>query len=326
MAGIRRVPRGAASLFAAVALGAALLDAGRVPPPSPLAGLRWLELAVALGLLVAFALRRISREREAWATPLDGRIAAMLAVLVLAALSGRNPFGGGIDLRVALGAVAGYYALAALIGRDPAAAELAWRVFPATAALLGLHALWVATTGLPRLAAASAAVDAGWGSHHGLLSALALATLFTLGRALEQGAAPAWRLAAFLGVLGVGLQLAAAGSPFATSTLARLEDPLGFSSVVVIVIVLKRAGHSAWTLCRERSAERTRWWGVMAAAAFVAVGVLFRPGSPGEAMGLLAATGGALVSAAHAQPAPPSASQGGRDLRAEPPPPRRRAA
>ncbi|MCC6349782.1 MAG: hypothetical protein IT347_09360 [Candidatus Eisenbacteria bacterium] len=263
--------------------------------------MRWLELVTLAGLLLAADARGRDRERHRWRTPLDGRIAAMLAVLLFASFGG-GPAGHGLELRLLLGAVAAYYTAATLLARDGRACEAAWRVFAAAAGLLGLHALWATTSGLAHLAALSVAADAAWHARHGLLSTLALATLLTAGRALERGSAPLWRLAAVVGATGTVLHLVATGSPFATSSLARLEDPLGFSSIVVIIIVLKRAGFDAWTLGRERSAERGRWWGVLAVAVFVATGVLFRPGPPGEGLVLLVAFCGALLAAARTLP------------------------
>jgi len=301
----RRAP-GTPGWFAVAALLAALVDALGVPAPGVLAPVHWLELAALAGLVVA-ALRRDAGGREGpeWGTSLDGRVVALLAVLLLAALPGRERSPGAIELRFVLAGVAVYYALAVLVARDPRACEVAWRVFPAAAGVLGLHALWAATAGLERVAAVSAAADAAWHGHHTLATTLLFATLLTLGRALERGAAPAWRLAALVGATGSGLHLAAAGSPFQADSVSRLEDPLGFSTAIVTVMVLHGLGRMAWAMSRERRWEAARWWGTMAGTTFLGAGVLFRPGPPGEGLVVLAVACAALVVAAAA--APPAA-------------------
>lgn len=295
---------GAPGWFAPAALLAALLDAAGVHGPGPLAPVHWLEVAAFSGLVLAAFHRRHDRDGLAWSTPLDGRIVALLAVLLLASLPGRVPSPGGVELRVVLAGVACYYALSALVWGDPAAGDVAWVAFPAAAGILGLQALWAATSGLERVAAVSAAGDTAWHGHHALATALLLATLLTLGRAIEHGASPVWRLAALVGAIGGGLHLAAAGAPFAASSLARLEDPLGFSTAIVIVVVLHQLGRMAWAMSRERPWEAPRWWGAMAGTTFVGAGVLFRPGPPGEGLVLLAVLSGTLIVAARsARPA-----------------------
>lgn len=321
MQGVPRRAPGTSGALALAALLAALLDALGLRGPGPFAAVHWLEVAALAGLFVASLVRPGERDGRGWSTPLDGRVVALLAVLLLAALPGRALSPGAIELRFVLSGVAMYYALSVLVARDPAAADVAWCIFPAAAGTLGLHALWAATAGLERVVATSAAVDEAWHGHHALATALLLATLLTLGRALERGAPPIWRLAALVGATGGGLHLAASGSPFDTDSLARLEDPLGFSTAVVIVIVLHGLGRMAWARSRERRWEAPRWWGVMAGTTFLGAGVLFRPGPPGEGLVLLAVTCGALVVAAHSAPAADLPMTG-----VEPPATRRRAA
>lgn len=306
----RRAP-GAPGLFALAVLLAAFADALGLRPPGPLAPAHWLELAALAGLVAAVLRPGGARDGAAWSTPLDGRVVALLAVLLLAALPGRELSPGAIELRLVLAGVAVYYALTVLIGRDIGAREVTWRVFPAAAGALGLHALWAATSGLERVAAVSAAADATWHGHHALATTLVFATLLTLGRAVERGAAPPWRLAALVGAIGCGLHLAATGSPFEADSVARLEDPLGFSTAIVTVIVLHGLGRMAWGMSRERGGESPRWWGTMAGTTFLGAGVLFRPGPPGEGLVVLAVACGALVVAtASAPPAElPAAAQ-----------------
>jgi len=281
--------------FAPAALLAALLDALGMKGPGLLAAVHWLEVVALAGLVIASLRRAEDRDGNAWSTPLDGRIVALLAVLLVASLPGRVLPPGSIELRHVVAGVSIYYTLAVLLAREPEACETAWITFPAAAVALGLHALWAATSGLEHLAAMSAQADAAWRGHHALATPLFLATLLTLGRALERGASPVWRLAALVGAIGCGLHLAASGSPFVTHSLGRLEDPLGFSTAVVIVLVLHGLGRLAWSMSRERRWEAPRWWGGMAATTFLGAGVLFRPGPPGEGLVLLAVVCGAVI-------------------------------
>jgi hypothetical protein len=314
---------GAGGWFAPVALLAALLDACGIAGPSPFASIRWLELVVLAGLVVANALRLRDGAQRPWRTPLDGRLAAMLAVLLIAAVPRRGEPWSMEGLRVAITGVGAFYATHILVARHPSARIAAGHTFPVAAVALGLHALWAATSGLGRLAAIAAEADTRWHSAHGLAAVTMIATVLTLGRAMERGAPPAWRLAAVVGVVGTGLHVAALGQPAAGApldllSLVRLEDPLDFSTAMVLALVLHRLGRTAWSLRGKRPVQAGRWWGAIVAIALLCAGLVFGLGAPGEGVVLLASVVAALVSTAHAAmlsmaPAIPAAG------RAEPP-------
>jgi hypothetical protein len=296
---------GAGGWFAPVALLAALLDACGIAVPGPLVSIRWLELAVLAALAVANVLRLGDGAQRAWRTPLDGRLAAMLAVLLIASVPRRGEPWSVEGLRVAVTGVGAFYAIHILVARHASARVAAGRTFPMAAVALGLHALWAATSGLSNLASVAAEADARWHSAHGLAAVTLLATVLTLARAMERGAPSAWRLAAVVGVVGTGLHLAAlgqptAGAPLDLRSLVRLEDPLDFSTAMVIALVLHRLGRTAWTLRGGRPVEAGRWWGAIVVIALLATGLVFGLGAPGEGVVLLAAVVAALVSTAHA--------------------------
>lgn len=296
---------GAGGWFAPVALLAALLDACGISGPGPIASLRWLELAVLAGLVVANALRLGGGARRGWRTPLDGRLAAMLAVLLIAAVPRRGEPWNVEGLRVAVTGVGAFYAIHILVARHTSARIAAGRTFPMAAVALGLHALWAATSGLGHLAAVASEADARWHSAHGLAAVTMLATVITLGRAMERGAPPAWRLAAVVGVVGTGLHVAALGQPAAGEaldlrSLVRLDDPLNFSTAMVLALVLHRLGQTAWSLRGGREVKAGRWWGAIGAIALLGAGLVFGLGAPGEGVVLMAAVVAALVATTHA--------------------------
>jgi hypothetical protein len=295
--------RGAPGWFASVALCAALLDACLAPGAGPLGAARWLDLAAVAGLVTAFGIRRGARHASAWRTPLDGRITAALAVLLLAAAPWRGITPDAVELRLVLSGVACFYAVSALVAGDASSLESAWLAFPLAASALGLHALWAATTGLERLAAAAAEADGRWGARHSLDSALLVATALTLGRAAERGATPGWRLAAVVGSIGVLLHAAASGAPFDTRSLVRLEAPLDFSATVVVALVLHWLGRTAWTLRGERPAEAGRWWGAVAGVTALGATLLYGTGPAPEGLVVLAGIVAAVIATARALPA-----------------------
>lgn len=264
-----------------------------------------LELAVLAGLVVANALRLRDGAQREWRTPLDGRLAALLAVLLIAAVPRSGEPWSAEGLRVALTGVGAFYATHIFVAHHRSARIAAGRTFPVAAVALGVHALWAATAGLGRLAAIAAEADARWHSQHGLAAVTLLATVLTLGRAMERGAPPAWRLAAILGVVGSCLHVAALGQPAAGEpldfrSLVRLEDPLDFSRAMVVALVLHRLGRTAWSLRGGRAVEAARWWGAIAVIALLGAGLLFGLGAPGEGVVLIAAVVAALVTTAHA--------------------------
>jgi hypothetical protein len=293
----------ASGWFASLALLAALLDAAWPLSTGPIAPARWIELAAFAGLLAGVMRRWRERDGSAWSTPLDGRIVATLAVLLMESVPWQGRAANPGELRLALSAVAAYYALAALVARDGKAMEIVWRAFALGAIVLGLHALWAVTTGLEHLSAAALVADTNWGARSGLTSALLLATLLTLGRALERGAPPAWRLAAVVGALGALMHAASGGLPFDSHALARLEDPLDFSAAMVVALLLHSLGRTAWTLRRERPAEAGRWWGAVAAVTLLGGELLFGAGPGGEGLAVLSVLLACVIAGSPALPA-----------------------
>jgi hypothetical protein len=259
-------------------------------------------VTAALGLLAAWWWRR-DEGAAAWRTPVDGRLAGALAVLLLACVPWRDGFAGLAGLRPVLAGSAMFYALASLARRDALALDRVWEALPFVTALVGLHALWAAAPGLAHLGAAALAADARWNAPHALDTALLVATVLTAGRAAEPRARPAWRLAAIVGAAGVGLHVAASGPPFVAAALARLEDPLQFSATMAVALVLQRLGRIAWTLRHDRPAEAGRWWGAVAAVGALGTELLYGAGPPGAGLASVAALMAAVVVTAPTVPA-----------------------
>jgi len=283
----------------AASLGAVLLDACL---PGLLGPVRAAEATAALGLLLAWRMRR-GEGASAWSTPIAARLAGALAVLLLATVPWRDGLAGLSALRPVLAGSAMFYALAALAGCDALALDVVWGAFPLVTALLGLHALWAATPGLAHLGAAALAADARWNAPHALDTPLLVATVLTIGRAAEPRARPVWRLAAIVGVAGLGLHVAASGPPFSAAALSRLEDPLRFSTTMVVALVLQRLASVAWTLRHERPAEAGRWWGAVAAVGALGTELLYGSGTPGSGLATVAALMAAVVVTAPTVPA-----------------------
>lgn len=275
-------------------LAAAAFDLAFAAGASPLGTLRAFDVAALLALLTTL-LRQRRDGASAWRTPLDGRLAGALAVLVCAA----GPWPGAIAqpevLRRGLAAGAVYYALMAHHHRQPRARELAWAAFPLAATGLGLATLVGATGGRSALGAEIAEFGPHWGGAHALGYAQLVATVVTLGRACEPGSSRRWRLAAVVGVVGLALLWAGGGSPLDAASSARLEDPLAFSLAVVCALVLHGVARAAWAHRCERPAEAGRWTGVVLAGALLGAALLFGIGPVGEGAAVLSAIGAALA-------------------------------
>jgi len=293
----------AGSLVAALLLST-LADAWRPLVAIAGAGPLWLEIAAAVLLAAAVIAGPRARGWEAWSTPLDGRILAGIAVAVLQALPSRPDGFGVLWLRQMLACGGAYYAFVVLLRRRPDAVDALWVGFPVAAVALGVHALWAATQGLQRLAIHSAIADTHWGSHHGLAKALAFATLVTAGRAWERDVAPAWRVSALVGVAGCVMHAATGGLGLGASALARLDDPLYFSSTCVTMLLVLALVRLAWDQRRERPGQAWRWRMLAAAFGGLVVFGLFGETSGGEGVRALAVLGATLAVIAREAPAP----------------------
>lgn len=268
---------------------------------------QWLEVA-ALGCLGgAMAMPGAFRDRRAWRTPLDGRV---LGGLLLATVQ-LVPVAGGASpafpLRQLLACVAVYYGMAAQVRRHPEAVERLWDVFALAGVGASLHALLAVTSGLGALRASSVAADTGWGAQAGLFKSLLFLVVLFVGRATESRASRLWAALATIGAVALVLLGLAGGSGLDSAALARLDDPLHFSSIVVLMLVLSGLLQGAWNLRRARSEQAARWRG--AGAAVVALGVIavFGGASGGEGLRALATLLAALLVAAPETPeiAPP---------------------
>lgn len=275
-------------------LVAAALDLVFAAGTHPLGMVRAFDLAALLAL-VATLLCHWRGDAAAWRTPLDGRLAGALAVLVCAA----GPWPGAVAhpevLRRGLAAGAVFYALMAHHHREPRARELAWAAFPLAAAGLGLVTLVGATAGRAALGTEIAVFGPRWGGTHALGYAQLVATVVTIGRACERASSRRWRLAAVVGSVGLALLWAGGGSPLDAASPARLEDPLAFSLTVVCALVLHGVARAAWAHRRECPAEAGRWTGVVLAGALLGTALLFGIGPVGEGAALLSAIGAALA-------------------------------
>ena len=289
-------------------LGVALAAAADAWRPPGLGRLLWLDVA-ALACL-AWALWPPDRLRATrWRTPVDGRVLAAIAVSALAVVAAPAVDGPRQWLRQILAGAAIYYALASRLRRGADAPERVWPAFAAAAFALGGHALWSATAGLAHLARDASAADRNWAAEHGLAKTLCVATVLCAGRAAERGTRPVWRVATVVGALGFGLHARCGGVGLTSAALARLEDPLYFSTIAIVLLVLWSFARMAWKLGRQRPDEAPRWRAVAVAFAAVAgLGVLGGT-SGGEGLRTLAFLAGALVVATREAPAAGAAAE-----------------
>jgi hypothetical protein len=285
---------------------AVLLDAWRSPPAA--GGLMWLDLAALACLGWAVAQPGALRDAEAWTTPLNGLVIALLAIVTVAAIPGGGTGEAASRLGQVLACSGIYLGLASVMRRDARAVESVWRALGVVAVVLGLHALWAATSGFPQLAVQAGAVDARWCGRQTLARALLFLTLATAGRAAERGASPGWRLAWLVGAAGVGIHAAGGGFVFESRALARLDEPLYFSTASVTFMVAVVLAHEAWRLARSHPAEVMRWRCMAAAMAVLGVSGVLGGSSGGEGVRSLVAIAGAAVvatrKAARALPVP----------------------
>jgi hypothetical protein len=277
---------------------AALLDGWRALLPGAPAAVTWLDLAAAACLVWAALQRHAWRGLDAWSTPFDGLVLAMLA---LAAVGALNEGPAGVEtqlLRQVVACAGAFYGLAFVLRSTPGYAEFAWRALAVTAAVTGAHAVWTATAGLGVLAHQATAMDARWTGSHGLAGTLAFATLVTGGRALERQALAPWRLAFLVGVIGLAAHATAGSLALGPLSLARLDAPMHFSTACVTWLFASALARAAWVLRKERRPEAWRWRTLaLALAGFGAASVL-GDGSGGEGVRALAVVAaGAILGA-----------------------------
>lgn len=263
---------------------------------------QWLEIA-ALGCLGgAAAMPGAFRDRRAWSTPLDGRVLGGLLLAAVQLVPVAGAAGPAFPLRQLLACVAVYYGMAAQVRRHPEAVERLWDVFALAGAIASLHALLAATGGLGALRESSAAADQGWGSHAGLFKSLLFLVVLFAGRATESRAARGWAVLSILGALALVLLGVAGGSGLGSAALARLDDPLHFSSIVVLMLVLSGLLQCAWSLRRTRSEQAARWRGAGAAVVSLGVIAVFGGATGGEGLRALGTLLAALLVAAPETP------------------------
>jgi len=292
------------ALLPAVAL---VLDlAGPLPA---VAGVPWRWLDVAALAALGWASLGRGRARGAdWPTPLDGRVAAGLALAVLHVLGSPGAARPIEWLHLIVGAGICYYALAARLRRDPLAPDAVWPSFAVATLALGGLVIATATQGLPALATLSAVADQRWSSHEGLAKCLAVATVLSAGRAAEDGARPLWRVTALVGALATGLLAMAGGLGLHVAALSDLDEPFPFGTSVVAFLFLLGLGRMAWQLAHDRPSQAARWHAAVIAYGLVVVLLAFGGTTGGEGVrGLLALMAAGTV-AARLAPRPEAAT------------------
>ncbi len=258
---------------------------------------RWLDLVavVALGWCAWTQARRATRVSVT--TPLDLNLLAMVVLgLVLAVPEAAR--GESISwLHVGLACLS-FYFVGVIAARRHGVLPALGPAIVLAVVVPGLHALWRATGGLAVLAADSAVVDAAWGANHGAFKLLLFALPLAVGRAAEPDASPLWRGVVLVGVVGLGLHVAADGSGLAASAFVRLSDPLFFSNLVVSLLVVIAVLRMALRLAHEEPARRLRWQGIAAAFGVLAVLAVLGEVTAGAGVRTLAALAAATVVAA----------------------------
>lgn len=264
---------------------------------------QWLEVAALTCVGGALAIPGVFRDRRSWSTPLDGRVLGGLLVAAVQLVPVAGAQGPAFPLRQVLACALIYYGIAAQVRRHPEAVERLWDVFALAGAIASAHALLAVTSGLGALRASSSAADAGWGAHSGLFKSLLFLTVLFAARAVESRAARGWSALAILGVIALALLGAASGSGLGSSALARLDDPLHFSSIVVLMLVFSGLLKCAWDLRRARPEQAARWRGAGAAVLTLGVIAVFGGASGGEGLRALGTLLAALLVAAPETPA-----------------------
>jgi nitroreductase len=281
---------------------AIVLDALR--PLAPGAGtlsLLWLDLAALVTL--AWAALGPRRAKDAgWATPLEGIILSGLLLGVLHVVRLHGAAGPVLWLRQIAAAGLCYYALTALLRRDPNPTGAVWPAFAAMLLALSAWAIGWATVGVTALRAASLQLDLNWLSRYGLPKALMVLTLLAAGRACEPGARALWRVTALIGAVACTLCLVVGGAGLGVGSLASLDEPFYFATSIVVFLLLASLSRMAWQLTRDRPEEAGRWWGMTLMFPLIAALLLFGGTTGGEGVRALTALAGAAVVAARDAP------------------------
>lgn len=267
---------------------AIVLDAMGTPLLAFGAQLHWLDLAAAACLIAAALVPGATRRLAVWATPLDGRVLAGLLLASTQLLPGSGEAGGVVALRQALECAAIYYGLLVQVRSQPGAADSLWDVIATACVVLSAHALLGATSGLAALRTSGVAADAGWAAQSGLFKTTLFVTVLCAGRAFERGAGRGWRVLTLLGAIGSVLHALAGGTGLSAGALARLDAPLHFSNVVVLLLVLAGLGRMAWGLRRGRREHASRWRGAVLAVLLLGVMGVFGGATGGEGLRSLA--------------------------------------
>ncbi|MFN8587753.1 MAG: hypothetical protein U0704_08095 [Candidatus Eisenbacteria bacterium] len=244
----------------------------------------WIECAAVFVLAGACLVPGAWREAKLWRTPLDGRV---LCALLLASLQLLPvPRGGepAFTLRQAMACSAIYFGLVAQARAGRMDIERLWLAFALAATLASAHVLFAITGGVANLRAASDAADAAWGAHGGLFKSLLFTTLLVCGRALEPQAPRHWRVLAIAGGVATVVQGVVAGTGLHSSALAQLDDPLHFSGIVVLLLLVAELLRRAWALRRDQPELAFRWRGAGLASLTLAMIAVFGGVTGGEGL------------------------------------------
>lgn len=248
----------------------------------------WLDVAALACVAWALFSPRLRRDWSVWSTPFDGRILAAVVIAALQALPAASRADAVVWLQQMLACGAFFYALTMVLrGRDGLGDSM-WSIFGFGGVVVGLHALFAATSGLETLRAEASAIDAAWAAHHGLAKAMLFLAVLMLGRALEPGASARWRVSALIGVVGCLLHAAAGGFGLDPHSLGRLDEPLYFSATAVLLLTLFGLVRRAWEHRRARPLEARRWRAMAAGFTLLAVFGLFGETTGGEGVRVLA--------------------------------------
>jgi hypothetical protein len=285
-----------------LAAAAVLLDGIAPLPRTPGASLHWLDLAAVACLAFGVDWRALRTGADD-GTPIDGLLLGALAVSAVQAWAGAGRDGSGALLTQLLAGSGVYFGLTRALRRVPSAVETLWHSLAALAVVLGLHAVWAATGGLAGLARQGVSVDQAWAGRHTLAKALAFLSLVLAGRALEHRSAPVWRLAALIAGIGAALHLAAGGAGLGARALARLDDPVFFSTLSLTLLLSVGIAREAWALGRARPNEAGRWRAIAIATGLIALGGALGEASGGEGVRMLVGLGAVAVMTVRALPA-----------------------
>ncbi len=285
-----------------VAVAASVLLDGFAPPPLRAWPVHWLDLAALACLAWGIDWRALAAGEDR-ATPIDGLLLGALAIGAVQAMAAPARDDAAAWLAQALSGSAVYIGLTRALRRSPEAVETVWRALAAVAAVLGAGAVWAATGGLSAVRRVDALVDARWSGEHVLAKLLLFLALALSGRATERDAAPAWRLATLLAVIGATIHAGAGGLGLDPSSLARLDDPWFFSTLSVMLLLIVAVAREAWKLGRVRPLERLRWRALATATGGLAVCGALGEATGGEAVRILAGVAAALVMTVRTMPA-----------------------